>query len=384
MTLNPDGSFVYTPDDNFNGTDSFVYHANDGSRNSNDVTVLINVAPVNDAPVITSAVNIVVAENHLAVETVTAVDPEQNAFLFGLAGGSDQAFFSIDPHTGALSFVNSPDFETAEDANHDNVYDLAVSATDAFDASISSTQAIHVTVTDVLEVGQTIQGGSGSDTITGTPGNDTIGGGKGNDSINGGDGKDSLSGGDGNDALIGGRGDDALNGGDGDDTLDGGVGNNQLSGGSGNDFLRVGDGNNALNGGSGNDVLIAGNGSNVLVGGDGNDTLTAGNGSNSFTGGDGDDTFHVGAGNNTLTGGKGNDTFVFGPGFGKNIVADFGRGDHIKFEGGVFANFQAVQGAMHQVGADTVISLGADHSITLQAYQRAACMRPTSSWSEHA
>jgi Ca2+-binding RTX toxin-like protein len=55
-------------------------------------------------------------------------------------------------------------------------------------------------VTDVLEVGQTIQGGRGSDTITGTTGNDTIGGGNGNDYINGGDGKDSLSGGDGNES----------------------------------------------------------------------------------------------------------------------------------------------------------------------------------------
>jgi VCBS repeat-containing protein len=363
LTLNPDGSFVYIPDDNFNGTDSFVYHANDGSKNSNDVTVLINVAPVNDAPVITSAVNVVVAENQVAIQTVKAADPEHDAFLFGLAGGSDQTFFSIDPHTGALSFVNSPDFETPDDANHDNVYDVTVSATDAFGAS--STQAIHVTVTDVLETGKTIQGGSGNDTITGTPGNDTIGGGKGNDTINGGDGKDSLSGGDGNDALIGGRGDDVLNGGEGDDTLDGGVGNNQLSGGSDNDLLRVGDGNNSLNGGSGHDVLIAGNGSNVFVGGEGNDTLTAGNGNNSFNGGGGDDTFRVGVGNNIFTGEKGNDTFVFGPGFGKNIITDFGRGDHIKFEGGVFANFQAVQGAMHQVNADTVISLGADHSITL-------------------
>jgi len=319
---------------------------------------------VNDAPGITSAVNVVVAENQVAVETVTAVDPEQDAFLFGLTGGSDQTFFSIDPHTGALSFVNSLDFETPEDANHDNVYDLAVSATDAFGAT--STQAIHVTVTDVLEVGQTIQGRSGNDTITGTAGNDTIGGGKGNDYIDGGDGKDSLSGGDGNDTLIGGRGDDVLNGGDGDDTLDGGVGNNQLSGGSDNDFLRVGDGNHALNGGSGHDVLIAGNGSTVCVAGAGNHTLTAGNGSNSFNGGGGDENFNVGAGKNTLNGEKGSDIFVFGPGFGKNIVTDFGRGDHIKFEGGVFANFQAVQGAMHQVGADTVISLGADHSITLQ------------------
>jgi hypothetical protein len=31
----------------------------------------------------------------------------------------------------------------------------------------------------------------------------------------------------------------------------------------------------------------------------------------------------------------------------------------------VFQNFQAVQAASHQVGADAVISLDADHSVTL-------------------
>ena len=66
-----------------------------------------------------------------------------------------------------------------------------------------------------------------------------------------------------------------------------------------------------------------------------------------------------------LTGNNGNDTFVFGPTFGKDVVTDFSHGDHVEFDG-AFANFQAIQTAMHQVGADTVISLGADHSITLQ------------------
>src|SRR5262249_23256375 len=145
------------------------------------------------------------------------------------AGGSDQDFFAIDPHTGALTFVNSPDFESREDANHDNVYDLIVSATDAFGAS--STQAIHVTVTDLIEPGQTINGGNKDDNLTGTTGNDLIDGGNGNDSVTGGDGDDNLFGGNGNDTLIGGRGGDILDGGNGNDILDGGSGNNQLSGG---------------------------------------------------------------------------------------------------------------------------------------------------------
>src|SRR6185369_13802690 len=51
LTLNANGSFTYTPNANFNGTDSFTYRANDGTVNSNAATVTITVNAVNDAPV---------------------------------------------------------------------------------------------------------------------------------------------------------------------------------------------------------------------------------------------------------------------------------------------------------------------------------------------
>jgi hypothetical protein len=44
------GSFSYTPDPNYNGPDSFTYHASDGTLSSNTVTVSIMVNSVNDAP----------------------------------------------------------------------------------------------------------------------------------------------------------------------------------------------------------------------------------------------------------------------------------------------------------------------------------------------
>lgn len=50
LTLGGDGSFLYTPSANFNGTDSFAYKANDGLADSNAVTVNIAVTSVNDAP----------------------------------------------------------------------------------------------------------------------------------------------------------------------------------------------------------------------------------------------------------------------------------------------------------------------------------------------
>jgi VCBS repeat-containing protein len=44
LTLNSDGSFLYTPNANFNGSDSFTYHNHDGSLDSNEATVTIQVA----------------------------------------------------------------------------------------------------------------------------------------------------------------------------------------------------------------------------------------------------------------------------------------------------------------------------------------------------
>ncbi|GAG31681.1 unnamed protein product, partial [marine sediment metagenome] len=49
LTLNSDGTFEYSPNTDFNGSDSFTYTANDGTSNSNVATVNLTVTPVNDA-----------------------------------------------------------------------------------------------------------------------------------------------------------------------------------------------------------------------------------------------------------------------------------------------------------------------------------------------
>jgi VCBS repeat-containing protein len=51
LTLQADGSFTYTPNTNYNGTDSFTYYASDGLASSNTATVTITVTPVNQPPV---------------------------------------------------------------------------------------------------------------------------------------------------------------------------------------------------------------------------------------------------------------------------------------------------------------------------------------------
>jgi VCBS repeat-containing protein len=51
LVLNSDGTFTYSPNADFHGTDSFTYRASDGTDRSVDTTVTISVLPVNDAPV---------------------------------------------------------------------------------------------------------------------------------------------------------------------------------------------------------------------------------------------------------------------------------------------------------------------------------------------
>jgi VCBS repeat-containing protein len=50
LLLNPDGSFTYTPDANWNGLDSFIYEISDGDQ-TDTATVTITVNPVDDPPV---------------------------------------------------------------------------------------------------------------------------------------------------------------------------------------------------------------------------------------------------------------------------------------------------------------------------------------------
>lgn len=50
--LNADGTVTFTPDNNFNGVASFTYTVSDGLSISNSATVTVNVAAVNDAPVV--------------------------------------------------------------------------------------------------------------------------------------------------------------------------------------------------------------------------------------------------------------------------------------------------------------------------------------------
>ncbi len=291
-------------------------------------TVAVAVTPDNEAPVITSPASFNVQENKTAVATITATDADHDAITFAIAGGADRSFFAISASTGALRFLESPDFETPEDANGNNMYEVTVSATDT-DGAVT-TKALSVRVTNVSEPGKTINGTNRNDTLSGGPGDDKINGKDGDDRLSGNDGNDTISGGDDDDQLFGGRGHDTLNGDEDDDRLFGDKGNDKLAGGDDDDDLFGGEGNDKLDGGKD------------------------------------DDDLNGGVGNDLLTGGRGRDDFFFGPGFGRDVVTDFDDDDDRIVFDDLFGSFQAVKAASKQVGDDTVIRLDANNTITLE------------------
>ena len=73
MTLDPDGSFAYTPNAGFSGTDTFTYRANDGAADSNTATVTITVNPGNDPPAANDDAYTLAKGNTLTVPAASGV-----------------------------------------------------------------------------------------------------------------------------------------------------------------------------------------------------------------------------------------------------------------------------------------------------------------------
>ncbi len=105
------------------------------------------------APTITSSAIVSIPENQVAVTVVTATDPDtsSDAFTFSISGGADAAQFQIDASTGALTFIQPPNYEAPLDANADEIYDVAVTVADPDQGT--DTQTLSVTVTPVNEAG---------------------------------------------------------------------------------------------------------------------------------------------------------------------------------------------------------------------------------------
>jgi uncharacterized delta-60 repeat protein len=122
LTLNSDGSFSYTPDPNFNGSDSFSYKARDSfGAESNPTTVTIDVTAVNVAPTFAKGSDMMVRPDagSYSAAWATAIsagpaDESAQALTFLVTGNTNPSLFSVAPAldaNGTLTFTPAANAE---------------------------------------------------------------------------------------------------------------------------------------------------------------------------------------------------------------------------------------------------------------------------------
>ena len=104
LVLNADGSYAYTPDANYNGSDSFSYQLVDADGGTSVATVTFTIQATNDAPSTVGVIGTLHANDGDAVNLSTAghfTDPDGDTLAYtatGLPSG-----LTIDPGTGVIS-----------------------------------------------------------------------------------------------------------------------------------------------------------------------------------------------------------------------------------------------------------------------------------------
>jgi hypothetical protein len=379
------GGVKYTPNANFNGSDSFSYTISDGALTAS-ATVTVNVTPVNDPPVAND-------------DTVTT--PEDTALNIPLA---DLLANDTDPDTGdtlTVISVGPAQNGSVELRSNDGVVNYRPAAnfngTDSFtytiqdSAGATASATVTVNVTPVNDAPRIAYGGGDAvcpagngtsgigyfflvgdpdqgDTLTlsvtdapswltsatfspvsGNPAarqltlnlaNNTTSSVRRatvNVVVTDGGGLSAslplnlIIGTPGDDrgqtpqrSLTGTEGVDIILGLGGDDVSFAKGGDDLLCGGSGNDLLYGEGGNDAIYPGSGNDIAEGGAGNDLIVEESGNNILAGGDGDDRITGGSGNDIINGDAGNDTLNGAGGNDQINGGDG---NDIINGGNGN---------------------------------------------------------
>ena len=124
--------------------------ATDSMAKQAQQSLTISVNNLNDNPpqFALASSTFAIPENSTAITTIAAADADGDDLTFSLTTTTDSSYFTIDPTSGALSFNQAPDFETPQDSNADNTYELELSVADGAN---TTSQSITVTVTNVDE-----------------------------------------------------------------------------------------------------------------------------------------------------------------------------------------------------------------------------------------
>ena len=149
-SVNADGSFVYTPSANFNGTDSFGYTATDIEGNVANGKVTVEVAPVNDAPTAINA-NFAGAEDSTVLGVVRGADIDGDRLTYSLFSGASNGTVVV-VQDGSFAYTPNTDF-SGDDS-------FVVQVSDPDGASDLATVTLSLSETNDAPVVTTVPGGN--------------------------------------------------------------------------------------------------------------------------------------------------------------------------------------------------------------------------------
>jgi VCBS repeat-containing protein len=185
VTLNSaTGSFVYTPNANYNGPDSFLVTVTDDNGNSTTATIGVTIAPVNDAPV-SSNQNLSTQEDTSVSGQVIASDIEGDTLTYSITSNATNGTVTLNAATGTFVYTPNPNYNgsdsfvvTINDGNGGTTTSLiTIGVTPVNDAPISNNQSL-VTDEDVAINGQVIASDVDGDTlnysVSGQPANGVV------------------------------------------------------------------------------------------------------------------------------------------------------------------------------------------------------------------
>lgn len=145
LTFKAEPDFENPADTNTDNVYTVIVQAEDSAGNTATQTITVTVAndSVDDGPEFTSPSSVpLLYENEQLDFTVAA-----NGAVKYTLGGEDEKRFELNSTTGKLRFLNFlPDYERSSDADHDNIYKIAIFASD--DNNYTSRQTLTVTVTN--------------------------------------------------------------------------------------------------------------------------------------------------------------------------------------------------------------------------------------------
>ncbi|WP_075086540.1 tandem-95 repeat protein [Mariniblastus fucicola] len=141
VSVNPDGSFDYQPAQNYHGTETFQYEANDGNGGTSRAVVTVNILPVNDAPVVAQDFfQVIPGLPLISLEGVLQND-------FDIENSALTAILLSSPVNGTLSFLDNGQFVYAPNAGFAGTDTFTYVASDGIASSATSVQ---ITVAAVL------------------------------------------------------------------------------------------------------------------------------------------------------------------------------------------------------------------------------------------